>query len=94
VHQNLERIPDDDRRLGQPSRPLLRLVPQAVTTRIEAPARHERARQSRHRAPARGNKRPRFRNPLHIHWFRWQASAPFSNGSLYTCRCGDVRPGI
>ncbi|SOE00402.1 hypothetical protein SAMN06272739_2575 [Blastococcus haudaquaticus] len=28
----------------------------------------------------------------HIHRFRWAEDGPF--GSLYACRCGEVRPGL
>ena len=28
----------------------------------------------------------------HIHWFRWSEDGPF--GSLYACRCGEVRPAF
>jgi hypothetical protein len=31
---------------------------------------------------------------LHIHWFRWVGTDPFSNSSLYGCRCGVIRPSM
>ena len=37
------------------------------------------------------------RGPLravHLHRFRRTGDAPFSNGSLYACRCGVVRPAV
>ncbi|WP_170977760.1 hypothetical protein [Blastococcus sp. CCUG 61487] len=37
------------------------------------------ARRSRHR---------------HLHWFRRVGDDAFSGGSLYRCRCGEVRPGF
>jgi hypothetical protein len=32
--------------------------------------------------------------PKHVHWFRWAGDDQFGNGSLYSCRCGAVRPGF
>ena len=32
--------------------------------------------------------------PKHVHWFRWADDDLLSNGSLYACRCGVVRPGL
>lgn len=31
---------------------------------------------------------------LHVHRFRRTGDDPFSNASLYACRCGVVRPGL
>src|SRR3954447_12130401 len=31
---------------------------------------------------------------VHVHWFRWSGDDPFSGSSLYTCRCGVVRPSL
>ena len=30
----------------------------------------------------------------HVHWFVRSGDDPFSSASLYTCRCGVVRPGM
>jgi hypothetical protein len=30
----------------------------------------------------------------HVHWFRRTGDDPFSGASLYTCRCGQVRPSF
>ncbi|WP_279536017.1 hypothetical protein [Blastococcus xanthinilyticus] len=28
----------------------------------------------------------------HVHLFRWAGDSPY--GTVYACRCGDVRPGL
>ncbi|TFV53693.1 hypothetical protein [Blastococcus sp. TF02A-35] len=43
--------------------------------------------------PARAEE-PGRPSPLHVHWFRWSGEDAFSGSSLYTCRCGQVRPGL
>ncbi|NEK84279.1 hypothetical protein GCU60_00615 [Blastococcus saxobsidens] len=30
----------------------------------------------------------------HVHWFRYSGADPFSGSSMYSCRCGVVRPSI
>jgi hypothetical protein len=45
--------------------------------------------------PGRSAADPVDRRPAwHVHWFRRTGDDPFSGASLYTCRCGVVRPGF
>lgn len=37
---------------------------------------------------------PSRRRPGHLHRFRRVSDDAFSSASLYTCRCGVVRPGM
>lgn len=70
--------------------------PRARGRERTVPRRHTRTMFARREGRRRSGSPSHLweRPPRHMHWFRWAGDDPVAAAGRYSCRCGQVRPGL